>query len=272
MSIYESIILGIVQGLGEFLPISSSGHLIIVPYLFGFKPHSLSFDVMLHLGTFFALLIYFFSDWLKILKEGYLSLKEKTINGPLERKLFWYILLATIPAVIIGLLFEGLAENTFRSPLLVSLVLAGFGVIFYFAQKKNKGVKTLGEMRRGDAFLIGLAQSIAILPGVSRSGATITAALALDLKKEEAVRFSFLLSMPVVFGAAILKLKDIFHDTANIYWYVLLAGFLAALVTGLLSIHFLLQFIKRFSFNLFIVYRIIFGMAVAGIFIFGARL
>lgn len=266
MSNSESIILGIIQGVGEFLPISSSGHLIIVPYLFNLKPHSLSFDVALHLGTLCAVGIYFFSDWVNLIKEGFLSLKYRTLGGPLERRLFWFILIATIPGALAGKFLEDNAETVFRNPLLVALALGGFALILYLAQKINKGRKSLVDIKLRDAFLIGLAQSAAIFPGISRSGATIASGLFLNLKKDEAVRFSFLLSFPIILGAGILKLKDIIREGQNhaLYFW---AGFSVAALFGLLSIHFLLRFIRKYSFNLFIWYRVAVSLLVIILFI-----
>lgn len=265
MTIPESIILGIVQGIGEFLPISSSAHLIIAPYLFNFKAHTLSFDVMLHLGTLFALSIYFFKDWLRLAKEGFLSLKEMSVAGQ-ERRLFWFILIATIPGAIIGKVFEEKAETVFRNPLLAALVLGVFALFFYLAQKLNKPKKTLEKIFLKDAILIGIAQGLAILPGVSRAGSTIALGLALNFKKEAAVRFSFLLSFPIIFGAGILKINDIFSQNgaaALCLW----VGFIVSALSGLASIHFLLKFIKKYSFNLFIIYRIAVCLLVIGVFL-----
>lgn len=266
MSNSESIILGIIQGVGEFLPISSSGHLIIVPYLFNLKPHSLSFDVALHLGTLCAVGIYFFSDWVNLIKEGFLSLKERTLAGAPERRLFWFILIATIPGALAGKFFEDKAETVFRNPLLVAFALGGFALILYLAQKINKGRKSLADIKLRDAFLIGLAQSVAIFPGISRSGATIASGLFLNLKKEEAVRFSFLLSFPLILGAGILKLESIIREGQNHAFYFW-AGFSAAALFGLLSIHFLLRFIRKYSFNLFICYRVVVSLLVIILFI-----
>ncbi len=268
MTIFESIILGFIQGVTEFIPISSSGHLILVPYLFGWKPHVLSIDIILHLGTLFVVLIYFFFDWVKLIKEGILSIKHRTLKGPAERLLFWYIVIATIPAAICGKLLEDKAESAFRNPVLVAVSLGVFALVFYLAQKISKNIKSLASINFKDALLIGIAQSFAILPGVSRSGATITSGIALGLKREEAVRFSFLLSMPIILGAGILKIKDIFLQTAGIDSHVLWIGFFTSLISGILSIHFLLKFVKKYSFSVFILYRIILCLIVIGVFLY----
>ncbi|MDP1853735.1 MAG: undecaprenyl-diphosphatase UppP [Candidatus Omnitrophota bacterium] len=271
MSIFESIILGIVQGVGEFLPISSSAHLIIVPYLLNLKPHSLTFDVALHLGTLCAIGAYFFKDWLKLFKEGFLSLKLRTLQGAPERRLFWFIFIATIPGALAGKLLEEKVETVFRNPLLAASVLGGFAFILYLAQKLGKNTRFLGDMKLKQAFLIGVVQSFALLPGISRSGATMAAGLALNFKKEEAVKFSFLLSFPIILGAGLLKIKDIFSCFLNGEAKAFLAGFIASAFFGLLSIHFLLKFIRKYSFNLFIWYRIIVCVLVAAVVMLRSR-
>lgn len=269
MTISESVILGIVQGLGEFLPISSSGHLIIIPYLFKLKPHSLNFDIALHLGTLCSIGVYFFSDLARLAKEGILSIRHKTLNGPPERKLFWFIFIATIPAALAGKLLEEKAETVFRNPLLVASALGGFAVVLYLAQRINKEIKSCLNMKLKDAFLIGIAQALAIFPGISRSGATIASGLALNIKRGDAVRFSFLLSFPIILGAGLLKIKDIFSQNAALDGQALVlgVGFLTSAVAGFLSIHFLLKFVKKYSFNLFIWYRIIIALAVVAVYI-----
>lgn len=262
MHISEAVILGIVQGIGEFLPISSSAHLIIVPYLLNFEPHSLTFDVALHLGTLFAIGTYFFKDWLKLFKEGFLSIKDRTLAGAPERRLFWFICIATIPGALAGKFLEEKAETVFRNPLLAASVLGGFAFVLYLAQRLDKNTRSLGDMKLKHAFLIGVAQSTALLPGISRSGATMATGLALNFKKEEAVKFSFLLSFPIILGAGLLKIKDIFSCFLNGEAGVFLAGFISSMFFGFLSIHFLLRFIRKYSFNLFIWYRVIFSILV----------
>lgn len=268
MSIGQAVFLGAVQGLGEFLPISSSAHLILIPYVFRFKPHTLSFDVALHLGTLFALAIYFFKDWVKLFREGLAGLKSPLSASSLECRLFWYIVFASIPAALTGVLLEDKAETVFRNPLLAALILAVFGIVFYFAQKIGANSKPLAEISLKEALFIGMAQALAIIPGVSRSAATIACGLSLNFKKEDAVRFSFLLSFPVILGAGIFKIKDIFfllQDRAAIA--SLSAGFLVSVLFGLFSIHFLLKFVKKHNFNIFIIYRLLVFVLVAAIFI-----
>jgi undecaprenyl-diphosphatase len=267
MTILQSVILGLIQGITEFLPISSSGHLIIIPWLFGWSKHTLSFDVMLHWGSLFAILVYFRNDWSKLLKEGFWSLRERSLRGPMERKLIWFIIIATIPAAIFGIIFEDKAESIFRNPLLIAGALGLFGIIIYFAERLGKKKRTIQDLSIKDTILIGLAQALAIIPGVSRSGATMGEGLFLNLKRDQAARFSFLLSAPLIFGAGLVELRKILQGTCNASPIPLILGFIASFISGIISIHFLLGFLKRNSFNIFVVYRLIFALLIIGLFI-----
>ena len=267
MTILQSVILGLIQGIGEFLPISSSGHLIIIPWLFGWPKHALSFDVMLHWGTLFAILIYFRNDWSKLLKEGFFSLRERSLKGPIERKLIWFIIVATIPAAIFGIIFEDKAESIFRNPLLVAGALGLFGFIIYVAERIGKKKRTIQDLKMTDTILIGLSQALAIIPGVSRSGATMSQGLFLNLKRDQAARFSFLLSAPLIFGAGLVELRKILQGTCDASLIPLILGFIASFISGIISIHFLLGFLKRNGFNIFVVYRLIFALLIIGLFI-----
>ncbi len=269
MDIIQSIVLGIVQGLGEFLPISSSGHLIAVPWLLGWREHTLSFDVMLHAGTLFAVVIYFWKDWINLLREGFLSLKERSLKGAPERRLFWYIVVASMPGAIIGKLLEEKAETIFRNPLLIASTMGGFAIIFYLIDRFSKKTRGLNTLNLTDSILIGVSQALAIVPGISRSGITIACGLGLRLNREASTKFSFLLSAPIIFGATALKIKDIFvlanDGQQNIS---LLLGFIVSAVTGFLAIHYLLGYVRRHTFNLFVIYRIIFSIIILSVFLF----
>lgn len=267
MNIVQSIVLGIVQGLGEFLPISSSGHLIVIPWLLGWREHSLSFDVMLHAGTLFAVVIYFWRDWIVLLGQGFLSLKERSLKGAPERRLFWYIVVASVPGAIIGKLFEEKAETVFRNPLLIAGTMGGFAIIFYLIDRFSKRTKNLEALNLKDSILIGISQALAIVPGISRSGITIACGLGLNLNRESSARFSFLLSTPIIFGATILKIKDIFVLANGQQGISLLFGFIVSAVTGFLAIHYLLGYVKRHTFNLFVIYRIIFSIIILAVWI-----
>ncbi len=246
MSIIQSVILGIVQGVGEFLPISSSAHLIAVPWLLGWQAHGLAFDVALHAGTLVAVLAYFWRDWLGIIKGRFL----------------WYIIVASIPGAVIGKLLEEKAETVFRSPLLIACAMSAFAVVFYFIDMFSRKTRTLKSLNFLDSVLIGISQALAIIPGVSRSGVTMATGIGLKFDREAAARFSFLLSAPIIFGATILKLKDIGTLASGQNGLSLFIGFIVSAVTGFISIGFLLRYLRKHSFTAFVVYRIIFSMVI----------
>lgn len=266
MNFIQSVTLGIVQGLGEFLPISSSGHLIVIPWLFGWQEHSLSFDVMLHAGTLFAVAVYFRKEWLVLLKEGFLSIKERRLSGRPERRLFWYIVIATIPGAIIGKLLEEKAEEAFRSPLLTASAMGIFAIVFYLSDRLSARKRNLESLGIIDSAAIGLSQAIAVIPGVSRSGATISCGLGMGLDRESSAKFSFLLSAPIILGATALKFGEITKMAATGDIGIHLAGFLSSAITGFMAIRYLLSYVKKHTFNVFVVYRIIFGLTVFSVF------
>lgn len=265
MGCVQAVVLGIVQGLGEFLPVSSSGHLILIPWLFGWKDHALSFDVMLHAGTLLAVVVYFGKEWKILLREGLLSIRQKTIKGPPERKLFWYIVIASVPGAIIGKLLEEKAESVFRSPLIVAAAMCGFAIIFYLIDSLSGKKRDLDSLDFKDSVAVGLSQSAAIIPGVSRSGITIACGLMLGLNRQSSARFSFLLSTPIILGATVLKIKDVFIMNAAEFFCVL-TGFIVSAAMGFVAISCLMAYVKKHSFIVFVVYRIIFSVIVAGLF------
>lgn len=256
LTILHAVILGIVQGIGEFLPISSSAHLIFIPWVFGWNMDvgQLTFDVALHFGTLIAVLLFFWKDWFVLAKEG-LTFK-KTGEG----RMFWYLVAATIPGALIGKLLENQAETTFRNPqimpILISLTLAVMGIILYLSDKYGSKGTEYEKMSFKQTFLIGLSQALAIIPGVSRAGITMSSARALGVTREAAARFSFLLSAPIVFGATIFKVKDL---TAADFTVPFIVGILTSAIVGFISIKFLLKYLKTSNFNIFVIYRI--GMA-----------
>lgn len=259
--IIEAIILGILQGLTEFLPISSSGHLILAEWLTGWEGeliNSLSFDVALHAGTLFAVLWYFRRDWIQF---GGAVLKVVRGRAPVyEARLVWYIALATIPAVIVGMRYENIVENLFRNPLLVAAALAAGSAAMWFADRYSSRVRPLASMTLGHALAVGVAQAVALVPGVSRSGITISAALAAGYKREDAARFSFLLSTPIIAGAGLYKVGDITFE-GHAAWGCIL-GTLGSAVVGYLCIRFLIRYLERHSLGLFIWYRLALAAAV----------
>ena len=250
------IILGIIQGIAEFLPISSSAHLIIFRNLFGIGSSitpdlELSFDIALHFGTLLAICIYFFKDFIKIISSG-LTKGVKDSNG----RVFWYIVVATIPAAIAGVLFEDVIENLIRNNyIIIALALIVMGIIIYVVDKKCKEEKEISQMSLKDAFLIGCSQVFALIPGFSRSG--------MKLKREDSAKFSFYLSAPVVLGAVILSLlKDgtISLIMANLPMFIV--GVVTSFVIGLLCISLLLRYLRKNDFKLFMWYRVILGIIV----------
>ena len=256
MTAFDGILLGLVQALGEFLPISSSAHLVLLPYLRGQAYQGLAFDVMLHAATLLAVLIYFANDWVVLIKNGLSHPKSK------EGKMLWYLAAATIPAGLAGVLFNDWAENTFRNPILIAICLMFFAALLWIADKQTgaqKGDPDIFTVPFITVFLVGCAQALAIMPGVSRSGITITAALFLGMSRQASARLSFLLSTPIIAGAALLEVTKL---SANDFNAALLWGFLSAFIGGLLVIGGLMKYIKTHSFNIFVYYRWVLGAAI----------
>lgn len=258
---FHAFVLGMVQGLGEFLPISSSAHLIITPWLFGWKDPGLGFDVALHWGTLLAVVVYFRNDiWL--LARGFVhSLFPATrdLKYNVYQKLAWLIIIASVPGAVIGKLLEQKAEQAFRSPLLIVLTMFSFGIIMWLADRFGAKFRNLDHIKPVHALVIGCSQALAIIPGVSRSGSTMTAALLQGFKPADAARFSFLMSIPIIFGAGILKIGH-FHD--GVSSGELVVGFISAAVFGFLSIRFLLRLLAKKDFTWFVWYRIAFALLV----------
>ncbi|MGA2774997.1 MAG: undecaprenyl-diphosphate phosphatase [Candidatus Omnitrophota bacterium] len=245
MPVSHAVILGIIQGLTEVLPISSSAHLFLFPWFFKWHYQGLSFDVALHVGTALAFMIYFFKDWMSIITH--------------KKNLFWYIIIATLPAALVGLLLEKKAETVFRSPLLVAMMLAVFGVILWLADNFGKKERPIEEMDFRTVFTIGLAQTVALIPGVSRSGITITTGLFKGLTRQAAARFSFLLATPIVVAAGALKLSKLhISDLTPAFW----SGILFSALSGFAGIYFLLKFVRNSSLKVFVYYRILLAVAI----------
>ena len=255
MEIFQAFILGMVQGLGEFLPISSSAHLILAPWLFGWHDQGLAFDIALHWGTLVAVVGYFRQDIWLLAKGFFHSLRSATrdLENNIYQKLSWLIILATIPAAVIGKLFESQVENTFRNPLLIAGTLAVVGVVLWLADLYGSKVKTLTNATWKSSLIIGLCQAISIVPGISRSGSTMIAGLAQGFTRQDAAKFSFLMSIPIILGAGVLKIPDIAIIENHTEVFV---GFLSAAVFGFLSIKFLLKYISTQSFAIFTWYRL----------------
>ena len=269
MDILIAIILGIIQGLTEFLPISSSAHLILVPWFFGWQPNGLTFDVSVHLGTTLAVLAFFWRDWIRLVKEVWNGLKERNLFGNQDRRLAWFLIVGTLPAVVVWLFWGGIIETRLRSPIITVLTLAGFGALLLYADRRSRRNREIGMYTWADSLWIGLSQAMALVPGVSRSGITISVAMLRNSKRISAARFSFLLSTPIILGATILKAWELVKDlgqpmenTVPIQWIVLSAGVVSAAGTGFFCIRFFLRYLQTKSFLPFVIYRFLLAFVV----------
>lgn len=262
MSVAHAIVLGIVQGLGEFLPVSSSAHLALVPWLLHWEDPGLAFDVALHVGTLLAVLWYFRAEWAALVAAAASIVAQRGVRTDEQRRVV-FLIVATIPGAIAGLALEKYADTTFRDPRLIATVLLLMGVVLWWVDKACAAARTLPSMRWRDALLIGLAQMFAIIPGVSRSGSTITAGRALAFTREDAAVFSFLMSMPIIAAAAVLKLPHVLRTEG--VTAPLVAGVVASAISGWLAIAVLLRFVTRRSYGVFAAYRVIVGLIVIGI-------
>ena len=278
MEIVAAAILGIVQGLTEFLPVSSTAHLILVPWFLGWKPEGLTFDVALHVGTAFAVLTFFFRDWIRLAREMFLGIKEGKLLENEDRRLGWYLVVGTLPAMVAGLAFEETIESRLRSPLIIVFTLAALGALLLFAEKRGTHTRTIEQFTWTDSLSIGFSQAIALIPGVSRSGITMTTAMFRNSTRTSAARFSFLLSTPVILGAGILKslrlMDAVQHPIAGteaVRWSVMGAGFLFAAVSGFLCIRFFLKYLQTKSFMPFVIYRFLLAGLVLIYYLKGAN-
>ena len=262
MSIIEAIILGIVQGLTEFLPVSSTAHLRIVPDLFGWNDPGAPFTAVTQIGTLAAVLIYFRNDILVYTKAFAQCLLRREPFFSQDARLAWWMLFGTIPIAVIGLVLKDAIETSFRSMYLVAFVLIIFSFVFLLAEKLSKRAKDLAQLNGKDAMLIGLAQALALLPGVSRSGATISAGMMLNYTRETAARFSFLLSIPAVGLSGLYQLYKLRHVLAGELGLALVIATVVAGVVGFLSIAFLLQYLRKHTLNIFVIYRVAVGVLI----------
>ena len=267
MPIYQAIILGIVQGLTEFLPISSSAHLNLFPWVLNWGQLPPSFDLALHIGTLLAIVIFFFKDWLKLFVGGCKQIvkKEKTTEG----KMFWYLVIATIPAGILSLVLDKLSskllgDNLILEMIVIAITLIVMGIILYFVDKKAKSKTKYEDITLKQSLAIGISQSLAAaFPGVSRSGITMTIARSLGVDRESAARYSFLLATPITAAAVIFDLKNMILTDISMW-----LGILASFLVGIIIIKFLLDYLKKGSFKGFAIYRVLVGIAVILITIF----
>jgi undecaprenyl-diphosphatase len=258
-----AVTLGLVQGLSEFLPISSSAHLILTPWFLGWPDPGLTFDVALHVGTLVAVALYFWRDWLALLRA---APHPRTPDG----RLFWLLILGAIPGGIAGVLLDSFAEATLRSPLLIACTLAIMGLVLFAADRWGQRDRSLHDIGLTDALLIGIAQAIAIIPGVSRSGITIALARARGIERADAARFSFLLGSPVILGAALFKLRHL-TDTPGVIGGPFFAGIVTAAVVGVLSISILLRYLQHAGLGIFVIYRLLLAGLVIATLLLGLR-
>jgi undecaprenyl-diphosphatase len=263
VNILHAVVLGALQGFAEVLPISSSAHLILVPWLLQWPESGLTFDVALHLGTFIALTIYFRQDIVAMVTAFFEALRSRSLNTPAKRLPF-LIIAATVPAAVVGKLFEHRVEDIFRSnPLLIASFLIVFGIILGVVDIAGRKVLALDQIKPAGALTVGLFQCLALIPGVSRSGITITAGLMLGFSRESAARFSFLLSLPIVAGAALLKTLHLAkHGIPAGEGLPMLVGIAVSAVTGYISVAFLLKFVQKHSISPFVWYRVMAGGVV----------
>ncbi len=262
MTTFQALVLGIIQGLSEFLPVSSSAHLTLAPWLFNWPDPGLSFDVALHFGTLLAVLWYFRAEWAKLVRAAGSLLATRRLDT-VEKRRVVYLIIATIPGAVGGLLLESRAESGFRSPALIATALMVMGFILWITDKVRDAARPLDDMRWKDAALIGLSQVLALVPGVSRSGATITAGRGLAFDRESAARFSFLMSMPIIAAAAVLKVPEVIRETG--FTTQLIVGVIASAISGWLAISIVMRYVTRHSYGIFAAYRIVLGLIVLAV-------
>ncbi|MEI6621245.1 MAG: undecaprenyl-diphosphate phosphatase [Actinomycetes bacterium] len=263
MSWIEAIILGIVQGLTEFLPISSSAHLLVVPQLFGWPDPGAAFTAVIQLGTMAALLVFFWRDIVRIVNAWARSLWTPALRGTLDARMGWYILFGTIPIAVAGIVFSHQIKTLARDLWLTGSMLILFGILLYVADRLGSQKKVEKDLTLRDGILYGLAQMLALIPGVSRSGATITAGRALGFKRETAARFSFLLSIPAVVLSGLYELKDIGEGGAE--WGPTIVATIVAFISGYVAIAWLLKYLTSHSVLVFTIYRVLAGLAIFGL-------
>ena len=274
--ILQAIVIGVVQGLTEFLPISSSAHLILLPRIFGWDEafiNSAEFVVMLHMGTLAALLLYFWRDVLELIAAGWAALRERSLAGDPQRKLALILLLSVIPAAIVGFLLESWFDSFFREAVvLIPFVLVAGALLLWLAEIMGTRARDLDRLEYADAAIIGAAQALALIPGFSRSGITLTAGLVRGLTRESAARFAFLMGIPIIAGAGLWKMRSIVSGgSGDVHVDALLAGVVAAALAGWLAIGFLLRYLRTHSTGIFIAYRLIAAGVFLALLLLGGR-
>jgi undecaprenyl-diphosphatase len=269
MPLSQAVVLAVVQGLTEFLPVSSTAHLVLFPWLLGWNDGGLAFDVALHVGTLFAVVIYFLRDWVELVLAGFgirssAGMQDDELNW--KRRLFWFLVVATIPAAITGMLFEKTIEERFRQPIPIAVALIVVGLLMWWAESRTRLEKHIPQVTLADATVVGVAQAFALFPGVSRSGITITAGLWQRMTRETAARFSFLLSTPVIAGAALKEVPHLIKahraGALDLPLSTLLIAIAVSGIVGYVVIAFFLRYLQTRTLKVFVVYRILFGIVV----------
>ncbi|WP_442488376.1 undecaprenyl-diphosphate phosphatase [Halomonas litopenaei] len=260
----QIVVLSLIQGITEFLPVSSSAHLILVPVFSDWPDQGLAFDVALHLGSLGAVVIYFRDEILRMLSSWCASVVGRGTDQ--DARLAWWVILATIPVGLAGLLFKDIIEQYARSPMVLAFGLIFFGLLLGLADWRFRGSRSEYQLRWSDALWIGIGQALALIPGTSRSGITITVALMLGMGREAAARFSFLLSIPVIVLAGGLEACELIQTGVEVHWGDMALGTLLSGVSAYLCIHFFLSFIKRIGMQPFVVYRLLLGIALIWLF------
>ena len=260
--VLQALVIGVLQGLTEFLPISSSGHLLVVPYLLGWNDPllaSLPFSVMLHLGTLGALLVYFWRDWLRLVPAGFATVRDRSFRGDPDRRVAWLIVAATIPAAIAGFLLNDLIEREIRQPGVVALTMVIGAVVLWLADRWGARTRRMADLSMTDGVAIGVAQAVALVPGISRSGISISAGLFLGLTREAAARFSFLMAAPIIAGAGVFELRRLVAGDEHVDMPLvpILVGTAAAFVAGMAAVHFLLRYLRSHRYTIFVAYRLV---------------
>ncbi|MCL5773683.1 MAG: undecaprenyl-diphosphate phosphatase [Firmicutes bacterium] len=265
MEVIHAIILGIVQGLSEFLPISSSGHLIIVPKIMDWHYNGKAFDVALHIGTFFALIIFYRREFISLAGAFFKSIFQFSFKDDYNRKLVWMLLASAIPGALVGVAFNKIIEKDFSDLRIIAALLIIFAVVLWLADRRVGKIQREGEFNWWDAVSMGAAQAIALFPGVSRSGITMTAGLLRGFSRKDTANYSFLISLPIIGGAALYEGFSLFHKQGGIGHGMavpFMAGIMASFISGIIAIKYLLKYVSTKNFNVFIIYRLIAGALV----------
>ncbi|TBR43431.1 undecaprenyl-diphosphate phosphatase [Marinomonas agarivorans] len=264
---YQIVLLALIQGLTEFLPVSSSAHLILPAQLFNWPDQGLAFDVAVHFGTLIAVVSYFYQDTFSIGKSWCLSVLDPKSEQAKDEKcmLGWYIIIATIPAGLAGYLFMGFIETHLRSVEVIAWMTIVFGILLWIADKFFKASKSINELSKSTSLLIGLSQAVALIPGTSRSGVTMTMALFLGFKREVAARFSFLLSIPLISLAAFYKLGHLITSDVTVDWGAIIVGTALSMISAYVCIYFFLKWLNSIGFTVFLIYRLLLGFFLLGL-------